>query len=251
MIRKLLSSLALVVAASTASAGNINLIEVEGQAPILHYFGPVTQGDAQGLQSYIQWYQPQKVVMTSEGGSSREGYMIAQVLSQASMHVEVPKGYMCMSACAVGFLGGATKTVEGILGFHVMYIPGEVPEHYAATAGQQTGLQDAYASLENGYNLMLFNMVAYLTSPSDFLVFTSEEELAVFKVTDPYNIVWSFLEEPEFFREMDDEDVYKWFTERVLPPKELQKLVEKQRVEVAIAKSLEPDRPEFYTRDDE
>lgn len=240
-----------------ASAGQIEVYEQEGSPPILHYFGSVTSatsrtpGDAEMLESYINWYQPQKVIMTSSGGSSREGYLIASVLQQAQVTVEVPKGYMCMSACAVGFLGGGTKIIEGVLGFHVMYIAGEVPEHYAATAGQQTGLQDAYASLETGYNLMLFNMTAYLTSPSDFLVFTSEEELEHFKVTDPYKFVYSYINTPDFFEEMDDEDVYKWFLDRVLPPKELQKLVERQRIEVSLASSGEADRPEFSERDDE
>lgn len=248
MVLKSLIAGALLLTATVANAGNIQVYDEpdDGIAPVLHYFGPVTAGDARGLDSYITHYQPSKVIMTSEGGNSNEGYALAMVLSAHQMHVEVPKGYMCMSACAVAFLGGATKTVDGMLGFHVMYIPGEVPEHYAATAGQQTGIMDTITSLSTGYNLMLFQVTAYMTSPSDFLVFTSEEELALFYVADQYNFIYQYLDTPEFFDDMDDEDMIKWFSDRVLTPKEMNDMQIQQRLEAALESNGEADRPEYH-----
>lgn len=247
-LKKLVTgALAAITLAAPAYAGNIQVYDEpdDGIAPVLHYFGPVATNDAYYLDQYIRAYQPSKVIMTSEGGSSNEGYALARVLSAHQVHVEVPKGYMCMSACAVAFLGGATKTIDGMLGFHVMYIAGTAPEHYAATAGQQTGIMDTVTSLQTGYNLMLFQMTAYMTSPSDFLVFTSEEELAVFYVADQYNFIYQYLDEPEFFKDMDDEDVYKWFLDRVLSPKEMNDMQIKQRLEVALEASGEEARDDL------
>ncbi len=250
MFRGLIAGLILLVTATASSAGGIQVQEVEGQAPILHYYGTVTQGDAQGLQTYILVYQPQKIIMTSGGGNAHEGYAIASVLSQAQMTVEVPKGYMCMSACAVGFLGGGTKIIDGILGFHIAYSRAEIPDGYGMKMGQVFGLVDAYVLIENGYNLLLARMTNDLTSPSNFLVFTSEEELARFYVRTPYNFAYDYIDIPEFFADMDQEDFYEWFLDRVYPPKELQDLQNKQRREVALGISGEEDRPELYEEEE-
>lgn len=226
-----------------AYAGEFRVSEDE---TVLYYLGGVTAGDSQYLEQYISVYQPEKVVMASNGGNAGEGYAIAHVLSQSQMTVEVPKGYMCMSACAVGFLGGGTKIIDGILGFHIAYSRGDIPDGYGMKVGQQFGLLDAYLMIENGYNLLLARMTNDLTSPSDFLVFTSEEELEVFKVSSQYNFAYDYIDIPDFFDGMEVEDFWKWFTERIYPPKELQDLQTKQRIEVALGISGEEDQPENY-----
>ena len=249
MFRCLIAGLFL-LAATAANAGAIQVKEVEGQAPILHYYGGVTRGDANGLRTYSMLYQPQKIIMTSQGGDAREGYAIASVLSQAQMTVEVPKGYMCMSACAVGFLGGGKKIINGILGFHIAYSRAEIPDGYGVKMGQVFGLVAAYTLIENGYNLLLARMTNDLTSPSDFLVFTTEEELEAFYVRTPYNFAYDYIDIPKFFKDMEQEDFYEWFLERIYPPKELQDLESKQRREVALGISGEEDRPELYEEDE-
>ncbi len=243
-IKKLIGGvLAALTLAAPAYSGEFRLSEDE---KVLYYLGGVVAGDARYLEQYITVYQPEKVIMASNGGNAGEGYAIANVLSQAQMTVEIPKGYMCMSACAVGFLGGGTKIIDGILGFHIAYSRGDIPDGYGMKVGQQFGLLDAYLFIENGYNLLLARMTNDLTSPSDFLVFTSEEELDVFKVNSQYNFAYEYIDIPDFFKDMEREDFYMWFIERVYPPKELQDLQTKQRIEVALGISGEEDQPDNY-----
>lgn len=234
----------LVAALTLAAPAYSGEFQISEDETVLYYLGSVTRGDANALAQYIAYYQPEKVIMASNGGAASEGYAIANVLSQSQMTVEIPKGYMCMSACAVGFLGGGTKIIDGILGFHIAYSKGDIPDGYGMKVGQQFGLLDAYLMIENGYNILLARITNELTSPSDFLVFTSEEELEVFKVKDPYNFAYSYIDLPEFFVGMDAEEFWEWFTDRIYPPKELQDLQIEQRIQLAIELSGEEDRPD-------
>jgi len=244
--RFVLGLIAAITIAVPVHAGEFRISEDE---TVLYYLGGVAAGDARAMEQYILVYQPEKVVMTSNGGNASEGYALSSVLSQSQMTVEVPKGYMCMSACAVAFLGGGEKIIDGVLGFHIAYSRGDIPDGYGMKIGQQFGLLDAYLMIENGYNLLLARMTNELTSPSDFLVFTSEEELDIFRVNNPYNFAYDYIDLPEFFKDMEPEDFWKWFTERVYPPKELQDLQIKQRREMALGISGEEDRPDQHVED--
>ena len=76
------------------------------------------------------------VAFDSPGGNADEAFKMAQLLSDEQVRVWVPKGRICLSACAVAFVGGYDYNIQGTLGFHNAWIqldPNEEATHADVT----------------------------------------------------------------------------------------------------------------------
>lgn len=79
--------------------------------------------------------------MNSPGGSLIGGIRLGYVLRELFVHTNVQAEHSCSSACALAFLGGNHRTVEGKLGFHAAGF------NLDAVHVQQTDLLDAIQKL--------------------------------------------------------------------------------------------------------
>ena len=91
---------------------------VENQPGIVHYEGEVTKGDALNLLSRLEYGDT--LIVTSQGGNSNEGILIARVLEMVGGITVVVKDY-CNSSCANFSLAAERKI--GTFGFHKSRLP--------------------------------------------------------------------------------------------------------------------------------
>lgn len=128
------------------------------------------------------------VALDSPGGNANEAFALANLFSEEEIRVWVPKGRICLSACAIAFTGGYDYNVQGVLGFHNAYIPeSEEDITYSALvggyiSGQQLGSYATGFFVSNGFSFNLQYDITSNTNPSDFLAFTSTEDFEKYYV---------------------------------------------------------------------
>ena len=70
-----------------------------------------SSGDSDRLRQAIR-SRIDEVWLISNGGNLDEGVKVGQVFREIQATVRVPKGFRCVSACTVAFLGGAFRIVD-------------------------------------------------------------------------------------------------------------------------------------------
>jgi ATP-dependent protease ClpP protease subunit/uncharacterized protein YecT (DUF1311 family) len=89
--------------------------------------GKVEIGDAEKIARIItlEYRQRHRLVrglvtlnLSSPGGSLLGGLQLGYAIRQLGVHTNIGVGQSCMSACAVAFLAGQERTVEGRFGVH-------------------------------------------------------------------------------------------------------------------------------------
>jgi hypothetical protein len=70
-----------------------------------------SEGDARRLRAVIN-RSFHEVWLISGGGNLHEGVEVGKVLREFQASVRVPRGYRCVSACTVAFMGGFFRTVD-------------------------------------------------------------------------------------------------------------------------------------------
>jgi len=173
----------------------IDYMEHSMYGEVVLFAGKIEEGSSDRLEVFLTTHPTAKsIILVSPGGSSEEGYKIAEVLSDHSMTAIVPDGYTCLSACAVGFIGANNHVVDGILGFHNAFLSdsglflADLHEALGGSSktalilfGQYLGAKSTVFFIKSGFELELPIIIAGFTNPSTFLVFTSTEELYQFK----------------------------------------------------------------------
>lgn len=192
MIRSLIAGVLLL--ASPLQAEELQILNFPDEDVIL-LTGEIIQGTAQRLDELLTANPTiTKVGMVSGGGLAYEGFNIANVLSNHDVTAIVPKGYACLSACAIGFIGAKEYVVLGAIGFHNMYIDGEnlveADKLSLLLSGQRFGVRTAIFFVANGFEMELPYVISVLTSPEEFIIFGSTEDLLTFFArTEEDNVV--------------------------------------------------------------
>jgi len=120
------------VAVQPAQAADLRRIKIGvPDIEVFHYQGQVTSGDALRLQSEIAKLAPNKrvaILLNSVGGAYEEGKALGRLFYNAKISTFVlGNGGLCLSACAMAFLGGRDLVTGeplraviqgGSLGFH-------------------------------------------------------------------------------------------------------------------------------------
>ena len=127
------------------------------------------------------------VSMSSPGGSLDEGYKLGQAMSEHNLIMWVPKGKVCVSACALAFIGGWKYIVGGILAFHSPYLPVYDPAYKLETIykmGEITGVNQMHYFAMNGFRAQLYMTIAQYTDKETYVIFTNTNDLHHFLMID-------------------------------------------------------------------
>ena len=124
------------LAVAIAAPGNAASITVETNAGIdtIYLIGEMTVADIEvfgkaAASSYRRWVDT-KVVLNSPGGSALAGIRIGEIIRQKRFSTWVLSNGLCVSSCALAWLGGYSHLAEGKVGFHGVF---------DATTRQQSG----------------------------------------------------------------------------------------------------------------
>ena len=96
------------------------------------------------------------VNLDSPGGSLLGGLRLGYALRKLTVHTNVGQGQACFSACALAFLGGQQRTVEGHYGVHAASLQAKITASPAAlqldTVQHLSAITTAYAQEMTGRN---------------------------------------------------------------------------------------------------
>ena len=173
-----------IICATTAKSEELRVINLPEEDVII-LSGDIIEGTAQRLDDLLTANPTiTKVGMVSGGGLAYEGFNLANVLSNHDITAVVPRGYVCLSACAIGFVGAKDYVILGALGFHNMYVADEqlveADKLMLLIRGQQFGVRTAIFFVANGFEFELPYIISAVTTPEEFIVFTSTEDLMTF-----------------------------------------------------------------------
>lgn len=94
-----------------AAGAVIERLEGHPEGCTLMVSGLIQSGDAEVLREAIPFGD--KVCFESEGGNWAEGVNIALALYETRVPTHIPENSVCLSACAIAFLGGTQLAEEG------------------------------------------------------------------------------------------------------------------------------------------
>jgi hypothetical protein len=196
MIRSFITGALLL--ASPLYAEELRVVNLPEEDVIL-LTGDFIEGTAQRLDDFLTANPTiTKVGMVSGGGLAYEGFNVASVLSKHDVTAIVPRGYVCLSACAIGFIGAKDYVILGALGFHNMYLTDEnmvgIDKLMLIIRGQQFGVRTAIFFIQNGFEVELPYIISAVTNPEEFLVFTSTEDLMTFFARNEEDNIINYLD---------------------------------------------------------
>ena len=183
--------------ASPLQAEEIRVINL-AEGNVILFSGDVIEGSAQRLDDVLTANPTiKRVGLVSGGGIAVEGFNIANVLSKHDVTAIVPRGYVCLSACAIGFIGAKEYVILGVLGFHNMYISDEsmieIDKLTLILRGQWFGVMSTIFFANNGFEVELPYLISVFTDPETFVVFTSTEDLLTFFARNEEDDISSYL----------------------------------------------------------
>lgn len=160
-----------------------------GASEVIHASGAIEHGDAQKFlafvrANYVARADNRIVELASPGGNLLEGIALGQAFRNAGMVTSVRRGNVCMSACAVAYLGGVRvgATGDGVerqlefgasLGFHGFKSDGEGVEVINQTISASrlvTALILAYAADMKGVDIGWLSEALTVPPESIYLV---------------------------------------------------------------------------------
>jgi hypothetical protein len=147
---------------------------------VLH--GDMFDGDAERVREVLEDTGVRRVGIVSDGGLTSAGFDLSEVLSDFRVTAVVPRGYACISACAIAFLGAAEYEIKGVLAFHAAWSDQFTDTDMAASQGQMVGVYSAYHMVANGFSFALPSKITQETDRDTYLTFKSLEELMQFYV---------------------------------------------------------------------
>ena len=150
---------------------------------MIYLSGTIEEGDADTLAAMAEVSGITQLTLESDGGLATEGYDLGYTIRQLGLDTSVVEGATCLSACAVAFLGGDVKTVDGLLGFHVAWSEHQGTYSEGMKSGQIIGALNSGYFFEMGYTIQLPHIVAHMTDAEHFLLL-SAADLEFFEMVD-------------------------------------------------------------------
>lgn len=185
--------------------GVITYTETGETEKVIVYNGDFEQNTSQMLNAALLTNPEYKtVVFNSNGGVAYEGFATAEVLDRNGVTAWVPKGRVCVSACAIAFLGAHEYKISGQLAFHNAWIDEFTPELLEEYPGgfnglygraQHLGAYVTYFLVANGFSIDFALDIAGNTSPSRYLVIRSKEELDAYYSRSETDTIQEYLAE--------------------------------------------------------
>lgn len=180
MFKKLILTLSLILFGSVATAAQMTVKD-----GYIKFDGPIVQGDAIRFVQLVNSTNIKTIHLNSPGGVAVEGFNLGYAAKELKVKLVIDDQSVCLSACAIMFLGGEEQELEGLIGFHRSYIPEEHKDKLSTTEafanGQGLGVGTTYFFHTMGYTLQLQALITQITNPETFLVFKDLKELNKFK----------------------------------------------------------------------
>ena len=125
------------------------------------------------------------VSLDSPGGSLLGGLRLGYALREMGVHTHVGPGQSCMSACALAFLGGRKRTVEGRYGVHAASLQDKSAQSATSlqldTVQKLSAITTAYASEMTGRSDVALRALS--TSASQISVLDDAELVSMAIIT--------------------------------------------------------------------
>jgi len=198
----------------------LDYVENSPLGPMLSFSGTFVAGLTEHfLRALILYPDVTTVTMSSPGGSLAEGYKLGNAMSEYNLIMVVPKGKVCVSACALAFIGGWKYFIGGLLAFHSPYLPQYSPDTIIEDiyySGQNTGVQQMFYFAANGFRAQLYMTIAQYTDRENFMVFTNTNDLHHYLMIDDrtYKEYLSFVPQPETIIQAGPEEFRRLVTEK-------------------------------------
>ena len=152
--------------------------------PLLAFKGNFVSGLTNDFRRAITKYPDAKLVtMHSPGGLVTEAYALGQLFSDNSINVWVPRNEVCLSACALAFVGGTNYRVSGILGFHAAWMPSwesDTKLSDITSAATQSSASMSFYFAANGFRAQLYQLITTYTNKETFIYFVNTNDLLEF-----------------------------------------------------------------------
>ncbi len=169
---------------------------VKGYKDVLMYSGPIKENSTEVIRFFADQYpEIEEISLNSPGGVAYESFEMGQYFSERGLSTTVSPGKICLSSCAIAFIGGTNYKIDGILGFHTAWLSldlKDLPEgisvdmlNMAYKSGQQIGAQLSYYMRVNGFHDFLTLNINGKSDKDNFLSFTHEDELNEWYVRAP------------------------------------------------------------------
>jgi hypothetical protein len=158
----------------------------------LHYDGIIGDGSHVVLYILINEHKPDVVTLNSPGGYVDQSLSIGRYFHKNGIPVRILEGDVCLSACAFAAIGSENLSIDGKLAFHTPYLP-KFPTDKT--------LQD----ITNQHSTFVMKLVTYFndvdyssallveifrrSSRENYVTFSSEEDLAMFRKEDFFDSV--------------------------------------------------------------
>ena len=141
------SAFGAVITASSGRYGGLSIIDIEGT---------LTPGDSDAFDKVAARFQMAVVSFNSDGGSLVTGIQIGETIRKRHFKTMVRDGKSCASACALAWLAGTDRTMEGTakIGFHAAY---------DITSGRETGVGNALLGAYVAKLGLSYGAVIYIT----------------------------------------------------------------------------------------
>ncbi len=134
------------------SYGNGSFIVSPKVPNTLFYFGngqgsEIVSGDSLDLRKALRNEKVNKVVLYSNGGFVNEGLIMAGIIHDKGLTTVIPKGAVCLSACAYMLFAGDQRLVDGELGVHQVGYGQDVSGELVPLGETAEGIQETLAEV--------------------------------------------------------------------------------------------------------
>ena len=137
MFRVAICTLIFFLAAEHANSAAISVrFSTESDVATVTIDGDIAANDERKFQQHVSAISKALVVFQSEGGNALAALQIGRLIRLRSFATLVPNNTRCTSACALAWLGGATRFMGATaqIGFHAVY---------NVNTGNETGADNA------------------------------------------------------------------------------------------------------------
>tara|TARA_R110001606_G_scaffold172292_1_gene318468 strand:- start:95 stop:742 length:648 start_codon:yes stop_codon:yes gene_type:complete len=169
--------------ALTFGIGSADSASFTQDGEMIYLSGPIEEGDSDTLTAMVEASGITQITLESDGGLAVEGYNLGYTIQGLRLDTFVADRTVCLSACAVAFIGGNDRSSSGLLGFHVAWSPSFGAYSDGMKSGQIIGIINAIYFYEMGYTAQLPYIVSQITDSEHFLLLSSED-LRFFEMID-------------------------------------------------------------------
>lgn len=170
---------------------------VSGYKDVIMYSGPIKQNSTEVIRFFAEQYpEITEISLNSPGGVAYESFEMGQYFSERGLSTTVSPGKICLSSCAIAFVGGTNYKIDGILGFHTAWLSIDPKDmepdgisvkmlNQAYKSGQMIGAQLSYYMRINGFHDFLTMQINVKSDKDNFVSFTHEDQLNEWYVRAP------------------------------------------------------------------